>query len=242
MNSVLAYHNISSPRRASHGEIDISLNRFEQQLQWLSRWCKVVPLSHTLRSTHGRRQAAITFDEGFRDHLTVALPLLEKYNLPVTLFVVAGFVGTGLYLSHEEVRALSNHPLVTVGAHGLLRRHFTRMTRAEAKFELKHSRKMLEDMTGTKVDLMAWPHGECNDELEELSEQAGYRAAWSIMEGQNSQHSLWRVPIGRNDNMPRFIAKASGAYFPVKTLENRLADVRARFRAFSMSKLLTADR
>jgi len=232
MNSILVYHTISSPAKPLPGDIDISPERFEQQLRWLSRWRNVVRLTQTLRGTPSSRQIAITFDDGFRDNLTVALPLLEKYNLPMTLFVTAGYVGTGLYLSREELLEMSKHPLITIGAHGLLHRHFTRMTRAEAKFELKHSRRMLEEMIEAKVDLMAWPYGECNDELEQLSEEVGYRASWSVWKGHNTKHSLFRVPLGRNDNMPRFIAKVSGAYFPVKTLENKLADLRVGISDF----------
>ena len=81
---------------------------------------------------------------------------------------------------------------------------------------------MLEELTSMKVELMAWPYGECNDELEGLSDEAGYRASWSVWKGRNSRHSLWRVPLGRRDNLPRFIAKVSGAYFPLTTLENKI--------------------
>ncbi|HEY6802588.1 MAG TPA: polysaccharide deacetylase family protein [Pyrinomonadaceae bacterium] len=228
MNSILVYHTISSPAQPLPGDIDISPERFEQQLQWLSRWRKVVRLNHTLRTEPGSRQVAITFDDGFRDNLTVALPLLEKYNLPMTLFVTAGFVNTPNYLSRAEVHEISKHPLITIGAHGLLHRHFTKLSRTEAKFELVESRRLLEEMTGTKIDLMAWPYGECNDELEEMSDEAGYRASWSVWKGHNRRHSLWRVPLGRNDNLPRFIAKVSGAYFPVKTLENKIAALRSK--------------
>ena len=55
---------------------------------------------------------------------------------------------------------------------------------------------MLEELTSMKVELMAWPYGECNDELEELSDEAEYRASWSVWKGRNSRHSLWRVPLG----------------------------------------------
>lgn len=228
MNSILVYHTISSPAEALPGDIDISPERFERQLEWLSRWRKVVRLYQTLRSPAGSRFVAITFDDGFRDNLTVALPLLEKFDLPMTLFITAGFVGTEGYLSHDEVREISRHPLVTIGAHGLLHRHFTKLSRADSRFELVESRRMLEDMTDGVVDLMAWPYGECSAELEQLSEEAGYRASWSVWKGSNSRHSLWRVPLGRNDNLPRFIAKVSGAYFPVKALENRLAALKVR--------------
>ncbi len=227
MHSVLVYHSISSPAKAMLGDIDISPERFERQLQWISRWRKVVRLPETLRSPESNRLVAITFDDGFRDNLTVALPILEKFNLPMTLFVTAGFVGTAGYLAKEELREISAHPLVTIGAHGLHHRHFTKLSVAEARHELVESRRLLESITAKCVDLMAWPYGECDERMELLSEECGYRASWSVWKGPNTRHSRWRVPLGRNDNLPRFIAKVSGAYFPTKFVEKKLASLRA---------------
>src|SRR6185295_12248173 len=129
------------------GDIDISPQRFAQQLRWLSRRNDVVRLEQTLAPSN-RRQVAITFDDGFRDNLTVALPLLEKFQLPITLFVTAGFVGRDEYLSRDELREIARHPLVTIGAHGLWHRHFTQLSVDEARFELVESRRLLESMTG----------------------------------------------------------------------------------------------
>lgn len=222
MNSVLVYHTISDRPEPLPGDIDISPRRFEQQLHWLARWRQVVTLEEALK-TPGRRRVAITFDDGFRDNLTVALPLLEKFQLPMTLFVTAGFVDHDDYLSTEELREISRHPLVTIGAHGLWHRHFTKLTPADARFELLESRRLLEVMTGQPVQFMAWPYGECDEALEQLSAECGYRASWSVWKGSNTTHSLWRVPLGRHDNMVRFIAKVSGAYFPLKFIEKQLA-------------------
>lgn len=242
MNSILVYHTISSPAEPLPGDIDISPERFEQQLDWLSRWRKVVRLYQTLRGSSKSRMVAITFDDGFRDNLTVALPLLEKYNLPMTLFVTAGFIGLDGYLSREELREISRHPLVTIGAHGLNHLHFNELSKKDATYELVESKRMLEEMTGNSVDLMAWPYGECTVELEQLSEDAGYRASWSVWKGNNRKHSLWRVPLGRRDNMPRFIAKVSGAYFPLKTLENRLGALKNKRLPLPMSRYSAAQR
>ena len=225
MHSVLVYHTISNRPEALPGDIDISPQRFEQHLQWLARWRSVVRLEETMGAAT-QRLTAITFDDGFRDNLTVALPLLERFKLPITVFVTAGFVGRDDYLSRSELREISRHPLVTIGAHGLWHRHFNKLTPKDAHLELIESRRLLESMTGRVVDLMAWPYGECNEELEQLSEECGYRASWSVWKGTNSIHSRWRVPLGRRDNMPRFIAKVSGAYFPVKLLEKTVARYR----------------
>jgi len=226
MHSILVYHTISSPAEPLPGDIDISPKKFERQLAWLSRWHRVVRLDETLGADSRVRGVAITFDDGFRDNLTVALPLLEKFRLPITLFVAAGLVGQANYLSADELREIARHPLVTIGAHGLWHRHFTRLSKDEARLELRESRSLLKEITGRKIDLMAWPYGECDAGLERLSEECGYRAAWSVWKGTNSAYSRWRVPLGRRDNLARFIAKVSGAYLPTKFLEQKWERVR----------------
>jgi len=228
MHSVLVYHTISSPARPLAGDIDISPERFERQLRWLCKWREVVRLTETLYAPSNHRLVALTFDDGFRDNLTVALPLLERYEVPATIFVTAGFLGLADYLSREELRELAKHPLITIGSHGLWHRHFTGLDDEEARFELCESRKILEQVIGQTMDLMAWPYGECDERLEQLSSECGYRAAWSVWKGSNALHSRWRVPLGRRDNMGRFIAKVSGAYFPTKALEQRIDRLRNR--------------
>lgn len=219
---------------------DISPERFERQLRWLSRWRRVVPLEETLHVAPRRRLVAITFDDGYRDNLTVALPLLERFQVPITLFVVAGFLGRDAYLSREELREISKHPLVRIGAHGLWHRHFTRLSLDEARFELTESRRQLSGITGKTVDLLAWPYGECNTELELLSSECGYRASWSVWKGTNSLHSRWRVPLGRQDNLARFVAKTSGVYALTKAKWHRVSD-RLQFAAAQRNALPTTN-
>ncbi len=221
MHSVLVYHTISAPVEPMLADADISPNRFESQLRWLSRWRRVVTLEETLQASARRRLVALTFDDGFQDNLTVALPLLEKFQLPMTLFVTAGFVGREGYLSENELSEISRHPLVTIGAHGLWHRHFNQLSVDDARFELTESRRMLSGITGQPVDLLAWPFGECNEELEKLSAECGYRASWSVWKGTNSAHSRWRVPLGRRDNLARFVIKSSGFYALTKAKWHR---------------------
>ena len=228
MHSVLVYHSISSPIEPLEADADISPERFAQQLRWLARWRRVVSLEETLRAGAHRSLVAITFDDGYRDNLTVALPLLEKFQLPMTLFVAAGFVGREGYLSKEELHEISAHPLITIGGHGLWHRHFNRLAAADARFELVESQRLLSAITGKTVDLLAWPYGECNEELERLSEDCGYRASWSVWKGTNSTHSRWRVPLGRRDNFARFLTKSSGFYALTKAKWHRRAEVRGQ--------------
>ena len=176
------------------------------------------------------RSVALTFDDGYRDNLTVALPLLENIQDAHDDFVTAGFVGREGYLSEDELREMSRHPLVTVGAHGLWHRHFNQLSPADARFELVESRRLLTSITGRTVDLLAWPFGECDSELEQLSAEAGYRASWSVWKGSNTKHSRWRVPLGRKDNLARFVLKSSGFYALTKAKWHRYTKERRRLR------------
>jgi peptidoglycan/xylan/chitin deacetylase (PgdA/CDA1 family) len=221
MHSVLVYHTISAPIEPALADADISPERFEQQLHWLSRWREVVPLEKTLEAPARRNLVALTFDDGYRDNLTVALPLLEHHQMPMTLFVTAGFVGREGYLSEEDLREISRHPLVQIGGHGLWHRHFNQLSTTDARFELVESRRLLQSITGKPVDLLAWPYGECNQELEQLSGECGYRASWSVWKGTNACHSRWRVPLGRKDNLARFVLKSSGFYALTKAKWHR---------------------
>lgn len=217
MHRAIVYHTISAPETPLPSSIDISPERFETHLQWLSkRRGQIVPLRKFLSVSAKENLIAITFDDGFKDNLTVALPLLEKYNLPMTLFVAAGFIGKEEYLTSEDIQTLASHPLVTIGSHGFWHRHLTRLSEEEVQGELHDSKKLLEEITNKEIDLLAYPYGDCNEKVEKLSEECGYAAAWSVWNGQNTPFSRWRVPLGRNDNLFRFIAKVSPFYFPVK--------------------------
>jgi peptidoglycan/xylan/chitin deacetylase (PgdA/CDA1 family) len=185
-----------------------------------------VPLTDTLSSSNGRPRVALTFDDGFRDNLTVAVPMLEKYSMPATVFVTPGFIGNESYLSREELGELSRHPLITIGAHGLWHRHFTHLRADEARRELWEARRALEEITDQKVNLMAWPYGECDARVEQLADECGYRASWSVWKGNNGTHSRWRVPLGRRDTMARFVLKVSGFYALTEARRHRFMDRR----------------
>ncbi len=86
MHKAVVYHTISAPDVPLPADIDISPERFEEHLKWLAkRRERVIPLRNLLTVSPAKNLIAVTFDDGYKDNLTVALPLLEKYNLPAAI-------------------------------------------------------------------------------------------------------------------------------------------------------------
>jgi peptidoglycan/xylan/chitin deacetylase (PgdA/CDA1 family) len=95
---ILSYHRIAAPSW-DPWSVCVSPEHFERQLAVLSRRAEVVPLSalgSRLRAgRRGRPVIALTFDDGYVDNLHNALPLLEQYDIPATVFIATGWVDHG---------------------------------------------------------------------------------------------------------------------------------------------------
>jgi peptidoglycan/xylan/chitin deacetylase (PgdA/CDA1 family) len=94
---VLGWHNVEPtwcfPARPGAGRRGL-----ERQLAFLARFANVVPLGDALRTLDQGgslppRAVAITLDDGYRDQLDLAVPILERLGLPATFFLVPGLLG-----------------------------------------------------------------------------------------------------------------------------------------------------
>ncbi len=93
---VLCYHNVNSTWCFPAGPGD-GVRGLESQLRMLNRLFHVIPLEDAAaRLAEGRtlprRAAAITYDDGYRDNLALAVPMLERLGLPATFFLVPGLL------------------------------------------------------------------------------------------------------------------------------------------------------
>ncbi|MCC7181502.1 MAG: polysaccharide deacetylase family protein [Acidobacteria bacterium] len=100
---VLMYHRVLTDdelhRSASHPAITVTSTTFERQMALLKKRFRVLSLEqfadHLERRVPFPSSAAlVTFDDGWRDNYTNALPVLERYGLPAVVFVPSGYIGT----------------------------------------------------------------------------------------------------------------------------------------------------
>lgn len=237
MARVLVYHSIGEPTDVSHGySLRVGPARFEEQLAHLREHCAVVPLERIASHIADRRPfepntIAITFDDGYRDNYTEALPLLQRYGLPATVFISSGVLdgtvkGAFPYMTGEEIRSLAERG-VTIGSH--LHEHVppALLGAADAAEQLRSSKRILEEVCGRGVDHLSYPYGGLEDVPEPVKRQAaeaGYRNAYSALFGGIDASAadpffLPRIPVTHRDTLDSFARKCRGEYDRLRALQ-----------------------
>lgn len=100
---VLMYHRVltddEATRTASHPAIIVTSRTFDRQMALLKRRCRVLTLEQLADHFERKRpfpdfSVVITFDDGWRDNYTNALPILRRHGLPAIVFLPSAFIGT----------------------------------------------------------------------------------------------------------------------------------------------------
>ncbi len=86
------YHRVVDIRAAADPwKLAVSPQNFHDHIQWLSSHCEILPLEDLLDFTGQKPAVALTFDDGYADNLYHALPVLEKFKAPATIFISTAF-------------------------------------------------------------------------------------------------------------------------------------------------------
>ncbi len=233
---ILMYHRVA-PGLAGD-QLTVSPENFDRQMAYLARRCRVRSLSQVaddLKHNRARQgDVAITFDDGYLDNLTHALPILKKYNLPATIFVTTGFCDQSLnhprypasaerlHLTWDEVRLLAGQPGITIGSHTLTHPFLSRLPEAAALEETAASRARIAREIGREVAFFCYPSGDVTEREAQLVERSGYAGAVTVAPGLNRSDTpralLHRTEMTDADSPWDLAVKLKGGYDPVHAL------------------------
>ena len=211
---ILTYHNFEPVKP---GIVTISTARFEEQLQYIKEHgYTIIPLKEAVAYLQGKKKSlpakpvVITIDDGRITVYQNLLPLVKKYNIPVTLFIYPSITSHESYaMTWEQIKELQKTGLFDIQSHTYTHPDFNddqkQMTPAAyqeaVKSELEKSKNIIQDKLGVKVTLLAWPFGKYNPYVEQQAKKSGYVMAFSIDERSAS----------RSENamtMPRYMVLA----------------------------------
>lgn len=126
----------------------------------------------------------LTFDDGYVDNYKNAYPILEKYNLKGTIFLISDFIGTyPNYMTWAQVDEMQQSGLIDFESHTLSHPELDKIPADEVWHQLDSSKKALEWRLGKPINFIAYPCGSYDEELERMTKEAGYRAAFTVHYG-----------------------------------------------------------
>ena len=192
---VLAYHRFDP---VTPGSTTVTIPTLESQLDWIvEHRFTVVPLAIVVQAVHGnvpapRNAIAITVDDGHISVFTILFPIIQKYRIPITLFIYPSAISHASYaLTWEQLKQMKASGLVDIEAHTYwhpdFRKEKARLSPAEydqfVRNQLLRSKEVLEQQLGSPVSLMAWPYGIYDHDLEQAAARAGYVASFAYAGG-----------------------------------------------------------
>jgi peptidoglycan/xylan/chitin deacetylase (PgdA/CDA1 family) len=220
-------------------------DEFRRDLDYLKKHYECVSLRELCRRLQSgkpmrRRCVVITFDDGYRDNFTEAVPALKEAGMTATFFVATGFIGTDREFPHDSSTAVC-HPKLTwddlramqsdgfeIGSHTVNHTNLGRADRETIEAEIKLSLAALNRQLGEKLRAFSFPWGKPDDIPEQAVSavlQAGYYAALSAYGGANTRGSnlfrLRRIDVG-NGHMSHLAMRARVAGLDTDYLKLRL--------------------
>jgi len=193
---------------------NINPNRFETQIRtMMSREYEFLSLEEyvcLIKQGMGslKRKVVITFDDGWLDNYHYAFPILSKYSIKATFFVVSDLINDApqsRLMQRKHIVELVKYGM-TIGAHTRSHCNLTAISSTAAYEELYRSKSDIEDIIQKKVLYTAYPGGRFNKEIVNLTKRCGYEAACSVIgAGRNTKKSLfWMFRDTLSEQMTSF--------------------------------------
>ena len=198
---VLNYHQVDN--KSTY--LAVPPSDFEAQMKFLvDSGCVTITPDELYAGLNGDielppKPVLITFDDGYIDNYTNAFPILKKYGLHATIFIIPSFTGVYPgYMNWEQLKEMEANG-ITIESHTLTHPKLEELPDDEIRMELLNSKNLLEENLGHPVEFLAYPTGTYNLHIAGIAQDAGYKGAFTIKYGVvdrgSNFYALERVPI-----------------------------------------------
>ncbi|MGV3618378.1 MAG: polysaccharide deacetylase family protein [Fimbriimonas sp.] len=186
---ILTYHDIVPARDSRALWFDCTPAELQSQLDWLTkRGARFVSLREVEDHLKGVRAlpknaVAITFADNYQGFYNLALPILRRRRVPVTMFVHTDYVGNlqgRPKMNWTQLQELDREGLVTIASQ--TRSHpsdLRNLSDAQLEKEMVGSKQALERRLGHEVPYIAYPNGKFDARVARAARAAGYRVGFT---------------------------------------------------------------
>lgn len=230
---ILVYHQIAAapPKGSSFRSLYVAPEAFARQMAWLKllgyTGLSMSALQPYLLGEKSGKVVGITFDDGYQNNLTHALPVLQKQGFSSTCYAVSGLLGkTNVW---DERLGIAQTPLMNeaqirqwvaagqeVGSH--TRRHIdlTATDDQACLVEMALGKTELESVIEQPVDHFCYPYGRYESKHMAIAGKLGFATATTTLRSrchtQMNLLQLPRVPVLRSTSLPIFWLKIASGY------------------------------
>ncbi|MBQ2968064.1 MAG: polysaccharide deacetylase family protein [Clostridia bacterium] len=182
---VLMYHNLNETYAPENANIEMKPSEFEEQMvALLNAGYTPISLYQYARFEAGEetlpeKPVIITFDDGYLNNYTHAFPIVKKYNIPITIFVITQYMGmrdgvTYPHFTWEQAKEMQESGLVEIESHTCAHSDFMLADRETILKELRLSKYLIYKHIGKEAKFLAYPYGNYTPEVQKEARNAGY--------------------------------------------------------------------
>jgi peptidoglycan/xylan/chitin deacetylase (PgdA/CDA1 family) len=219
---VLMYHYIRvnpDPRDRLGFSLSVTPWDFVSQMDWLAangyHPITFRDLQAYLSGARGlpSRPVVLTFDDGYEDFYTAALPVLIKHDFKAVSYVVSGFIGRPGYMDAAQIREV-DHSDIEIGSHTVDHADLSRQSLAGLRYQIVSSKRSLEELLGHPVLSFCYPSGMFSPTAVAVVQEAGYSDATTTKDGAvraMAGRFLWgRLRVSGGESLAGFAADVRG--------------------------------
>jgi len=235
---VLIYHRVGGGTASA---VDLPVDEFDAQMTMLASTSTVLTLDEAVTALADGQQPAgvvITFDDGTADFTANAVPVLQRHNLPATLYAATGFIDQRLPMpwgapsaTWDQLRIAAASGLITIGSHTRDHLLLDHATSDEVEEQLDESIASITREIGTPPQHFAYPKAVRGNKLADTAVRRRFASAALAGNRANRPgddlYRLARTPVHSGDTPELFAVKVGGGL----RLEGVLRDMVTRGRA-----------
>lgn len=199
---ILMYHHIDHDPTHRSGWLSVTPENLDKQIGYLiTQGYRFVTLNtaynffQTASTTPPDKTLVLTFDDGYRSFYTGAYPLLKKYHVPATVFVITQDIDKRGNVTWAMMKEMVASGLVEIGGHTVNHRNLRHLSALNALDQFARGKAILESGLGIKVTTAAYPYGAYSSMIKKVAAAAGFKGAVGIFSAEPPRWSnkfAWR--------------------------------------------------